>query len=171
MNDRNFYKSLLLNLQTDTGNTSSDCYSSFDTLMSQYDAIRLSVTNDAQYFEGLKKKGQGEGTDIGYFLDKGMKYMDMLTASTNVYNNCDVDYYMIALSKASGNVAGFINQTVNTLFRNFSEGDLDNYTLLAASLEAGKTDDIAKYFATFFKDFLMAEIPDNSAVATYQTVS
>ena len=100
-----------------------------------------------------------------------MKYMDMLTASTNVYNNCDVDYYMIALSKASGNVAGFVNQTVNTLFRNYSEDDISNYTDLAASLEAGKTVDVAKYFATFFKDFLMAEIPDNSAVATYQTVS
>jgi hypothetical protein len=108
------------------------------------------------YHAGLEAKGQGGGSPVGYNIDKGMKYIDMLTSFTNVYNNCDVDYYMIAMSKATGNVAGFVNQITNTLFRNFSAGDLDNYAVLATALDAGDTPKIAESFAVFVKDFLMS---------------
>ena len=95
------------------------------------------------YYAGLKAKGQGVGSPVGYNIDKGMKYIDMLTSFTNVYNNCDVDYYMIAMSKATGNVAGFVNQITNTLFRNFSAGDLNNYKTLATALDKGDPKEIA----------------------------
>ena len=108
------------------------------------------------YYAGLKAKGQGTGFIVGYNIDKGMKYIDMLTSFTNVYNNCDVDYYMIAMSKATGNVAGFVNQITNTLFRNFSAGDRENYVSLESALVVGDPKKIAKPFAVFVKDFLMS---------------
>ena len=75
------------------------------------------VKSDAEYYKGLKEKGQAAGNSAGFALDKFEKYVDLATSFTNVYNECDVDYYMQAGSKAISNVSGFCNQLVNTYWR------------------------------------------------------
>ena len=36
---------------------------------------------------------------------------------TNVYNECDIDYYFIAVSKATSSVPGVVNQAINYAWR------------------------------------------------------
>ena len=91
----------------------------------------------------------------------------MFTSFTNVYNQCDVDYYMIALSKATSNVAGAVNQIINTGFR---LDDTSRYENLAQAFTDGDEAAAAQYLAEFTKDFLSAEIPDQASLATYQNV-
>ena len=75
------------------------------------------MESDADYLAGLQAKGQADGTTYGYALDRFESYIDMATVSTNLFNECDIDYYMMAVSKAVSNVAGFINQGINTYWR------------------------------------------------------
>jgi len=91
----------------------------------------------------------------------------MATVSTNLFNECDIEYYMQALSKATSNVAGFCNQAVNTYFRLQESTVYDEMEVAFTAL-----DDVtsATLLATFTKEFLMAEIPNKAAAGYYQEV-
>ena len=166
--DQNFQKSFLQNLQRDTTNTSSDCMNGYETLLEVYDTLQVNLESDADYLAGLAAKGQADGTAYGYALSKFESYVDMATVSTNLFNECDIDYYMIAVSKAVSNVAGFVNQAINTYFRYTDDSTL--YDEMETAFTAMNTADSATLLATFIKDFLMAEIPDKSSTGYYQSV-
>lgn len=123
MNDETFQQQFLLNLQRDSTNTNSDCMKGYTTLKETYASLVTNLESDADYLAGLAAKGQGAGTSYGYALDKFESYIDMATVSTNLFNECDLDYYLMAISKAVSNVAGFINQAINTYFR-MNEGSV-----------------------------------------------
>ena len=163
-----FWESYLLQLQRDTGNRDTDCIKSFIEMQSQYGDLEDSLLSDTSYYAGLAAKGQGAGSEVGYAFDKAQKYINMATITTNVYNNCDVDYYMEATSKAVGNVSGFSNQIVNTAWRAYE--DQTNFNNLAAAVKTNNAEEVGKFFGIFTKDFLMAEIPDKSATTYYTTV-
>ena len=74
---------------------------------------------------------------------------------------------MIALSKATSNVAGAVNQIINTGFR---LDDTTRYENLAQAFADADEAAAAQYLAEFTKDFLSAEIPDQASLATYQNV-
>jgi len=167
LSSKTFWTSFLQNLQRDVTNTESDCMEGLSDLTDLYDQLKEYITDDSQYIAGMVAKGQGTGTQVGYILDKGEKYIDLFTSFTNVYNQCDVDYYMIALSKATSNVAGAVNQIINTGFRT---QDTQRYTDLAQAFTDSNETDAAQYLAEFVKDFLMAEIPDQATLSTYQNV-
>ena len=89
----------------------------FDTLKTTYNQLVSNLESDAEYVAGLQAKGQGSGTSYGYAIDKFESYVDMATVSTNLFNECDIEYYLQAVSKAVSNVAGFFNQGINTYLR------------------------------------------------------
>ena len=64
--DITFYKGLLLNMQRDAGNTETDCMSGFDSYLTLYTDLNTELLSDVEYFAGLKDKGQGEGSAIGF---------------------------------------------------------------------------------------------------------
>lgn len=100
-------------------------------------------------------------------MDKGAKYIDVAASVVNVYNQCDVDYYMQSISLAVSSLPGFANQVVNVLFR---AQETTVYDELATALAAKDTQGVSKAFGTFMKDFLMTEIPDNVQTFSYQDV-
>ena len=157
----------MLNLQKDTTNTSSDCMTGYDTLQTTYNQLLTNLQSDASYIEGLQAKGQASGTDAGYMISKIENYIDMATVSTNVFNECNLEYYMQALSKATSNVAGFVSQAINTYYR-LQESTV--YSEMQTAFVAEDVDTSAALLGTFVKDFLQAEIPDKSAAGFYQEV-
>ena len=171
-NDPKFQKAFLKNLQKDPTNEESDCLTGYTLLQETYSSLVSNLESDADYLAGLAAKGQGSGSSYGYALDKFESYVDMATVSTNLFNECDLDYYLQALSKAVSNVAGFINQSINTFWRMqestvfdemetaFSVDDLDNTNYTRS----------AELLAQFVKDFLMAEIPDKAEAGYYVQV-
>ena len=158
--EEDFQKAFLRNLQRDTTNTESDCMSGYTTLRETYTSLLANLSSDADYLAGMQAKGQADGTEYGYALAKFESYIDMATVSTNLFNECDLDYYLIAISKAVSNVAGFINQAINTYFRYTDDSTL--YDSMETAFAASNKEDSAQYLAEFIKDFLMAEIPDKS---------
>ena len=167
LNDETFQKAFLLNLQRDTTNTDSDCMAGYTMLQEVYATLSTNLESDADYLAGLAAKGQADGTSYGYALSKFESYIDMATVSTNLFNECDLDYYLMAVSKAVSNVAGFINQAINTYFR-MNEGTV--YDDMETAFEAEDSEASAILLATFIQDFLMAEIPDKSQAGYYQSV-
>ena len=130
------------------------------------------MESDANYLAGLKAKGQGAGSSYGYALDKFESYIDMATVSTNLFNECDLDYYLQSVSKATSNVAGFVNQAINTYWRMQESDDFEQMEV-AFGVEDSSTQDVeksAELLAKFIQDFLMAEIPDKSESGYYVQV-
>ena len=167
INDATFQQQFLLNLQRDTTNTDSDCMAGYTQLQNTYAALVSNLESDADYLAGLQAKGQADGTTYGYALDRFESYIDMATVSTNLFNECDIDYYLMAVSKAVSNVAGFINQGINTYWRLQESTVYDQMETAFTAVDATTS---AQLLAEFIKDFLMAEIPDKSAAGYYQSV-
>ena len=132
----------------------------------QWLTLKDEVTSDVNYIKGLTLKGQANGSSVGYWIDTMQKYLDLTGAFTDVYNNCDLDYYMQATSRAVSNVSGLTNQVVNTFFRVYIDTDI--YAELATEIAAKNTSGIATQFGVFLKDFLMVEIPDVAEQSGYQ---
>ena len=169
-NDQTFQQEFLLQLQKDTTNTSSDCMVGFETLKTTYNQLVSNLESDAEYVAGLQAKGQGSGTSYGYAIDKFESYVDMATVSTNLFNECDIEYYLQAVSKAVSNVAGFVNQGINTYFRMQESTTFDEMETAFNVGGVPNTSDSARLLAQFFKDFLMAEIPDKASAGYYTNV-
>ena len=172
LNDETFQKEFLRNLQKDPTNESSDCMGGYDTLKTTYASLVENLESDANYLAGLAAKGQGAGSSYGYAIDKFESYIDMATVSTNLFNECDIDYYLQSVSKATSNVAGFVNQGINTYWRMQESTVFDEMETAFSVDDEANTDasKSAELLAGFIKDFLMAEIPDKSEAGYYVEV-
>ena len=84
-----------------------------------------------------------------------------------MYNQCDIDYYMRSVSKATSNVSGLFNQLVNTYFRS---GETTEFTALAAAIKTKDVTIASKLLGKFTKDFLMTEIPDAAGAGAWVDV-
>ena len=115
-------------------------------------------------------KGQGAGTDVGFLIDKYQSYLDSVIYSVNVFNYCDLDYYLMAIGKSLGSATGAANQLVNLAYRYFSYEDAQNYYEMAIALEAEDTFTIGKCTGTFLSKLLMVEVPDTTELSSYQNV-
>lgn len=110
-------------MQQDQGNTDSECITTFDEFIVLYDDIKDSVSSDVEYYAGLAEKGQGAGSSYGFAIDKAQRYIDAAIFGVNVFNYCDIDYYLVSLGKALGSSSGAVNQGVNLFYRFFSSED------------------------------------------------
>lgn len=131
-----FYESFLLNLQRDTGNTSSSCADGFADYKTVYAELEASLESDASYYAGVAAKGQGSGTAAGYSMDKFEKYIDLAATVTNVVNQCDLQYYLVSMSRATSSLSGIANQAINTYYRSQDSDLFDN---LSTALTTGDT--------------------------------
>lgn len=66
--DSKFWKATFVNLQRDTTDSNSDCITNFDAYMTVYNNVITQVSNTDQYYAGLKEKGKGSGSDVGYYV-------------------------------------------------------------------------------------------------------
>ena len=165
---------MLLNMQKDSANENTDCMEGYDQFLVLWNELIVYISSDTEYYKGLSEKGQATGNDVGFAMQKFEKYVDIATSATNVFNECDIDYYMQALSKAVSNVAGFSNQLVNTYWRSLETGplaemetELNKFTSGSGTMDTAK---MAELFGTFIQDSLMAEIPDTASAGYYQDV-
>ena len=97
---------------------------------------------EATYTAARELKGAGSGTYAGFLIANASLYTQVLISAFDFYNNCNIDYYMLALGVASQQASGFANIGTNMLFRVFSSSDttfqdlidaIDDYDLSATS--------------------------------------
>jgi hypothetical protein len=76
--------------------TSSNCISSFTTFETKITDIRDAMNED-DYTTAREAKGTGSGTHIGYLISNFAQYQQLTVTFYDFYNNCNLDYYMVAL--------------------------------------------------------------------------
>ena len=86
--------------------------------------------------------------------------MDILVSITNIYNECDLDYFMQSIGTAFGTVSGFLNFLTNFfLFRFLFDTDAALYTSLSTAVVNENKESVGLYFGQWFRRLLMVEIP------------
>ena len=131
--DETFQRAFLQGLQGDTTNTETDCLHGYDSMRILWSDVKDVFEDISYYTDALIAKGQGNGTDAGYAMEKFERMVDLATGMTDVYNECKIDLYMQSVSKSIQNLSGFINQVINVFFRSQDDTLLTNLeTALAA---------------------------------------
>lgn len=135
--------------------------------------------NEDAYATAREAKGTGSGTHIGYLISNFAQYQQLTVTFYDFYNNCNLDYYMVALGQNTQNVSGVSNLVTNSLFRLFSSGDT-SLTDLADAVTAytsDETDDnlelLGEAAGVLLINVLSVAIPTTSSDGTsyYQTAS
>lgn len=135
------------------------------------------------YYQGLAEKGQGSGTEVGFLLEKGQRYIDSAIFGVNVFNYCDLDYYLVSLGKSLGTASGAFNQFVNLGYRFFSFEDQENYYNMSVAISYNTTDcdgdatcetakstsvkDVGQAMGFFISALLSVQVPDTTSTSSY----
>ena len=157
-------------MQADQGNENTECVTTYDTYVSMMANITANVASDANYLSGLAQKGQGTGSEVGFVIDKGQKYLDLVIYGVNVFNFCDFNLYLQSLGKALGSSSGTVNQLINLGFRFFSDEDALVYYEMSVAMGTHDVTAVGNGLGKFLKAFFAVEVPDTTTVADYQEV-
>ena len=165
-----FYRRTLLYMQQDEGNTESECIVTFDSFIDLMNQIFADTESDVDYYAGLAAKGQGSGTEYGFLIEKGQRYIDAAIFGVNVFNYCDLDYYLVSLGKSLGSSSGAVNQVTNLFWRFFSTEDQLNYYNMSVGITENDTDAVGQAMGIFLSALLSVEVPDTTTTSSYQPV-
>ena len=130
----------------------------------------MRIGDPTDYIAGMQAKGQGEGTLAGYYLDVAQQYIDLSIFSVNVFNYCELDFYLIAIDKAVSSPSGFSNQMVNIMWRVLSKDDARNFYDLSLAIMQDDVETAGKCWGTFISNLLMVEVPETTSTSSYQSV-
>ena len=144
------------------------------------------VADTTDYIAGLEAKGNGFrmggamaiGNDVGYWIYKINKWIDLGIDFTDIWGACSVDYFTLSMSRAFTSISGLLNTGVNLAWRFLNTGDEDNTALwsnmsLACDSYASSPDNAAEVGSAFGKWIVavfMTEVPATSDI-TYQLVN
>ena len=62
MSSLSFWRNVLLYMQDDDGNVTSQCITTFDEFIKLQNGIAAKLATDVDYYAGLASKGQGNGS-------------------------------------------------------------------------------------------------------------
>jgi hypothetical protein len=169
-----FLKGVLVSLQNQLGPDgtveavdSSACLKAYDefeaTTASMDAAMVMSV-----YTAAREAKGQGSGTNMGFMVSNFGSYQELLVSGFDFYNDCNLDYYMVAIGSSSQNPTGIANLAVALGYRAFSGEDstLADLASASAAFLLSTTNDNATAFGNasgaLIRVLLQVEIPTTS---------
>ena len=147
-------------LQIDVWNDESNCVLEVDSYLTLYRDVTVSGHYSLDYFAGRSQKGNGEGTEAGYKADHYFKYMDLMVEATNMWNECDLDYYMQAFAPVFTTLSGFLWIITSLTSIIINESEVEVYVGMS---KASFDRDAAKggqYFGLWTKHLLGVELQD-----------
>ena len=75
------------------------------------------------YKSARAEKGEGEGTDFGFTMSNFATYQSLLVAGFDMYSQCNLDYYLVAVGSNTQSVSGLSNLGMNLYYRLTAEDD------------------------------------------------
>lgn len=131
------------------------------------------------YSAARELKGAGEGTDIGFWLSNFSTYNQILVSGFDFYNECNLDYYMVAVGSNLQNVSGLSNFGTTMAFRVLDSADTSLVDLQTAITDYASTvsDEnltaLGEASGNLIRLVLSVEIPTTSdnEIAYYQIAS
>lgn len=157
-------------MQTDQGNETSDCIVTFDEFIVLAQELKEKNGDLQAYLDAFQAKGQGSGTEVGFLIENSQRYIDIAIFGVNVFNYCNLDYYLVSIGKSTGSVSGAINQGVNLFWRLVSEEDMRTYYDLDVALIQNDIETAGQKFGTWISALLQVEITTNTESSSYQSV-
>merc|ERR1712147_453951 len=129
-----------------------------------------SLAAKTAYEQARQQKGQTGATNFGFWINFAGDYRELVIVGFDFYNQCNLDYYMVAVGSNTQNPSGLANLLTNLAFRTFNGEDqsLANVatTMAAYVLDASNANATALGEAggSLFSVILQVEIPTNSEV-------
>lgn len=133
----------------------------FDRFDELFIKTEIESNVSAEYYAAHEEKGNGIGSDWGFEASNLTKYNDIIVNFFDLYNACNIDYYMIQLGVNTTTVSGASNFAINAVWRIF----YDDYRLLAESLASNDYELVGRLTGIYAKDFLQVEIPEAGDIA------
>ena len=98
----------------------------FETL---YKTVYALTQNRDDYDQGIQTKGNGYANVAGFAFYSAIHVGDVIIDSVEVWENCKIDYQMLAFGKSVTSVSGALNTLTGFLWRQFStqQSDIDLY--------------------------------------------
>ena len=124
------------------------------------------TASSVDYYAGLAAKGQGKGTIAGFYFDNFQNYIDLYIDAVNVFNYCDIDYYLKSVGRWFS-ASGGVNQAINTFWRLVSTEDMQTYYDLSVGIITKDNTKTGQAFGKFMAVFMQIEIPDTTSTPTY----
>ena len=103
-------------------------------------------------------------------MDKIVAYMDILILMTDLFNKCDLNYFMQAFAKPVTSFAGALDLGTNFMFRLFTTDDAAIYTALDTAVTAQDRENVGLNFGIFVKLLFATELPPNTEPIEYAQV-
>ena len=93
---------------------SSACIIAYDVLWGDIESLSYDDVAAAKtaFQEMREAKGDIGATNMGFFIDQFGTYQQLVTSGFDFYNECNLDYYMVAIGQAAQNPTGFVNISV-----------------------------------------------------------
>ena len=114
------------------------------------------------YSAGRAAKGNGVGTEVGYYMDMVTQYLDLVVEITNVYNQCKIDYIMQAIGPWFTSLSGFLGALTSMLEVIISEDEVPTYTGISAAVYAGNQGSAGNWLGIWFKHAINVELQDTT---------
>ena len=146
ISDTNFYLGFLRGIAEDPLDTATNCLDAFGDYNIGFNYVINYTKDKTLYYSGRTEKGNGAGTDVGYYIEVITQYMDMPVLMTDLWNKCDIDYIFQKIGKAFSSLSGALDLITNFMFRFFSTDDVVLYTNLSQAVDDDKREDAGLYF-------------------------
>ena len=165
----NFFRGI----QEEEDNYVSNCLTTFAKYNERFDYVKGYTGTSTMYDLGRADKGNGEATVAGYYMEMVTLYLDITVLMTNLYIDCDIDYFMQRVGKSVVSLSGFLDLMTNFLFRFFGTDDTGLYTDLSTAIDAVDAPAVGLNMGRFVKIFLAESIPSQTVsilTERYETV-
>ena len=110
---------------------SSSCLTTYTDFRADTAGMNLSdlVAAKEAYEQARQQKGQIGASNAGFWINFMGEYQQLITSGFNFYNECSLDYYMVAIGSGVQNPSGFANLAVAFAYKVFNGEDTTLQTL------------------------------------------
>jgi hypothetical protein len=131
------------------------------------------------YEQARQQKGQMGASNAGFWINFMGEYQQLITSGFNFYNECSLDYYMVAIGSGVQNPSGFANLAVAFAYKVFNGEDTTLSTLGSTSAayilddSSNNASACGSASGVFIRNILQVEIPTTTEteMAYYQPAS
>lgn len=162
---------------------SSACLTTFDEFTAEISTRNLNdLTAAKAAYEQMRSDKGAQGTsDMGFWMSFYGEYQSTIVAGFNFYNECSLDYYMMAIGANVQNPTGLANLIIAMGFQIYKDPTSGTLAELATNMALWLADTSVDANAelagqstgTFFQELLAVAIPTatDSKKAYYQPAS
>ena len=113
------------------------------------------MSDSTSYYAGKKLKGDGFGTDAGWYVGNINGMLTLSTEFMNLSSSCSFDYYIQGFGKFTQSIDGFVNLGISFVFRAF----LDDNATFNTNMASDDPKVVGKQTGNFIKTLMQVEIP------------